>query len=206
MANSLRPIDTIWYHRNSLTIVQVMACCRTAPSHYQNQCYSARSCGICLRAKSQELLKIPVLDLSLKITNLRLLPHFPRANKLTWFNSKFETNEIMWVKKISSLVQANKMGIGCSYPVEMGFDHGHTGRTKSIWNKGVGKRWTMLSFLVLTPDYSERTRSILWLLMLGSLCSQVINNHSINYGGHMDPYLPRAWISTSCTILELTNG
>ena len=35
--NSLWPSDTIWWHRSWSTLVQVMACCLTAPSHYLNQ-------------------------------------------------------------------------------------------------------------------------------------------------------------------------
>ena len=36
--NSLWPSDVIWRHRSRLTLVQVMACCLTAPSHYLTQC------------------------------------------------------------------------------------------------------------------------------------------------------------------------
>ena len=35
--NSLWPRDTIWRHRSGSTLVQVMAWCLTAPSHYLNQ-------------------------------------------------------------------------------------------------------------------------------------------------------------------------
>ena len=37
--NSLKPIDAIWWHRTRSTLVQVLACCLTAPSHYLNQCW-----------------------------------------------------------------------------------------------------------------------------------------------------------------------
>ena len=37
--NSLWPRDVIWRHRSGSTLVQVMACCLTAPSHYLNQCW-----------------------------------------------------------------------------------------------------------------------------------------------------------------------
>ena len=53
--NSLGPSDAIWRWRSWSTLVQVMACCLTAPSHYLNQCWliiSLRSCGIHLRTKS----------------------------------------------------------------------------------------------------------------------------------------------------------
>ena len=35
--NSLWSSDTIWCQRSGSTLVQVMACCLTAPSHYLNQ-------------------------------------------------------------------------------------------------------------------------------------------------------------------------
>ena len=37
--NPLKPSDAIWRHRSGSTLAQVMACCRTAPSHYLNQCW-----------------------------------------------------------------------------------------------------------------------------------------------------------------------
>ena len=37
--DSLWPRNTIWRHRSGSTLVQVMACCLTAPSHYLNQCW-----------------------------------------------------------------------------------------------------------------------------------------------------------------------
>ena len=37
--NSLWPSDAIWQYRSGSTLVQVMACCLTAPSHYLNQCW-----------------------------------------------------------------------------------------------------------------------------------------------------------------------
>ena len=37
--NTLWPSDAIWQHRSGSTMIQVMACCLTAPSHYLNQCW-----------------------------------------------------------------------------------------------------------------------------------------------------------------------
>ena len=37
--NSMWPGNSIWYWRCCSTLVQVMACCLTAPSHYLNQCW-----------------------------------------------------------------------------------------------------------------------------------------------------------------------
>ena len=36
---TLWPSDDIWWHRSGSTLVQVMACCLTALSHYVNQCW-----------------------------------------------------------------------------------------------------------------------------------------------------------------------
>ena len=35
----LTPIDAIWRHGTWTTLVQIMICCLTAPSHYLNQCW-----------------------------------------------------------------------------------------------------------------------------------------------------------------------
>ena len=37
--NLLWPCDAIWHHRSGSTLAQVMACCPTALSHHQNQCW-----------------------------------------------------------------------------------------------------------------------------------------------------------------------
>ena len=37
--NSLRPNHAIWHHRSGSILVQVMACCLTASSHYLNRCW-----------------------------------------------------------------------------------------------------------------------------------------------------------------------
>ena len=34
---NLTPVDSLWCHRSESTLVRVMACCLTAPSHYLNQ-------------------------------------------------------------------------------------------------------------------------------------------------------------------------
>ena len=37
--NSLWPSDAIWWQGSRSTLIQVMTCCLTAPSHYLNQCW-----------------------------------------------------------------------------------------------------------------------------------------------------------------------
>ena len=69
--NSLRPSDAIWRHRSGSILAQVMACCLTAPSHYLKQCWLL----INELVISQELLKIFIHDMSLKITHLRQQPN-----------------------------------------------------------------------------------------------------------------------------------
>ena len=62
--NSLLFTDTIWGHRS---LDRVMACCLTAPGHYQNQCWLI-SCGIHLKATSQDVVKDLIRNMCLEIT------------------------------------------------------------------------------------------------------------------------------------------
>ena len=83
--NSLQPSDTMWHCRPWLTLAEVMAYCLMAPSHYLRQCWqiiSVRSSHIPLRAILQEMLKIFILDMSLKIIYLYL----PGANQSKYFS------------------------------------------------------------------------------------------------------------------------
>ena len=66
--------DAIWRHRSMSILAQVMACCLTAPSHYLNQCWLIISEVLWHSPDSNltENLKIFIIELSLKFTNLRL--------------------------------------------------------------------------------------------------------------------------------------
>ena len=104
--NSFWPRDTIWRHRSKSTLVQVMACCLTAPSHYMNQWWLIINnvLGHSPEGISQEMLQISIIDVTLKMTSLKL-QHFPGAIELTWptacwlgftsFTIDYERNQIM---------------------------------------------------------------------------------------------------------------
>ena len=64
--NSLWPSDAIWRHISGSTLIQVMACCLTAPSHYLNQCWVIISTDqwLYLRATSQEIPQPSVTKIS----------------------------------------------------------------------------------------------------------------------------------------------
>ena len=70
--NSFWPSGAIWQHSYRSTLAQVMACCLMAPSHYLMQCWLIISEVLwhSLVGRSQEIHKIAILDMSLKITNL----------------------------------------------------------------------------------------------------------------------------------------
>ena len=74
--NSLWPSDAMWRYRTGSTLAQVITSTNVDLS-------SVKSFGIHLRAISHEMLKISSLDVSLKITNLRLHPHLPGTNELS---------------------------------------------------------------------------------------------------------------------------
>ena len=87
--NSWWPSDAKWQHRPGLPLAQVMAHFLMTPSHYLNQCSLIIS-GVLWPSTesdrvSQEILKITILDMNLKINNLRLQPHLPCANDLRYF-------------------------------------------------------------------------------------------------------------------------
>ena len=67
-------------------LVQLMACCLTAPSHHLNRCWLITSEVLQQSSEdsSQDILKISILDVSLEIYNLRLPPHIPGKNELTY--------------------------------------------------------------------------------------------------------------------------
>ena len=71
--------ESKWQHRSGSTLAQIMAHCSMAPNHYLTQCpliisevFWASTEG---NTVSQELFKISILDMNLKIINLRLQPH-----------------------------------------------------------------------------------------------------------------------------------
>ena len=69
----LWPNETMWRHRSVSALAQAMACCLMVSSHYLNKCWLIISEVLWhLRAISQEVIQTSVLDLSLKINNLRL--------------------------------------------------------------------------------------------------------------------------------------
>ena len=67
LINSLWPSEAIWPHKTWSTLVQVLACCLTAPSHYLIQCWlpSLRS--------SEEVHMPSFTKISLKIIFLNLI-------------------------------------------------------------------------------------------------------------------------------------
>ena len=75
------PSDAKWQHRSGSTLAQVMAHFLMAPSHYLNHCSPIISEILWPSTEgkrvSQEILRISILDMNLKIDNLRLQPHLP---------------------------------------------------------------------------------------------------------------------------------
>ena len=81
-----------WYHIAVgiwVKIGLVMAHCLITSSHYLNRDWLIISevlgCHIHLRANSQGMLKIYILDITLKIPDLRLQPHRSGANELCFY-------------------------------------------------------------------------------------------------------------------------
>ena len=84
--NSLGPSDAIWCWRSWSTLVQVMACCLTAPSHYLNQCWLIISKVRWHSSKGkfirQEIPQPSITEIIWKIKYLKFHSNFPGANEL----------------------------------------------------------------------------------------------------------------------------
>ena len=102
IVNSLGPSDAIWRWRSWSTLVQVMACCLTAPSHYLNQCWLIISeAQWHIRAIAQEMPQPSITKIHLKITYLKFHSNSPGANELiaplTTVTSTWIHSTVHWV-------------------------------------------------------------------------------------------------------------
>ena len=82
--NWLGPSDAIWRWRSWSTLVQVMACCLTAPSHYLNQCWLIISTVQCHPSESNFTKDTSAIsEITLKMTYLKFCSYRPGANELS---------------------------------------------------------------------------------------------------------------------------
>ena len=83
--NSLWLSDTIWRQGSRSTLVQVMACCLTAQSHYLNQCWlNITEVPWCSSERNFAWISQPsIAEISLKIIFLRFYWNLPATNGLT---------------------------------------------------------------------------------------------------------------------------
>ena len=81
---SLGPSDVIWRQGSRSTLAQVMACCLMASSHYLNQCWLMISDVLWHSpdSNSTENVKIFIVEMNFKFTNLRLYWNLPGTNQL----------------------------------------------------------------------------------------------------------------------------
>ena len=78
--NWLRPSDAKWLHRSGSTLVQVLAFCLMAPSHYLKQCW---------------LIKIRSSDIHLRVLIHQFIHCWPR------YLSPYDVTRPQWVKWVS---------------------------------------------------------------------------------------------------------
>ena len=99
--NSLWLNDAIWRYRSGSTLAQVMACCLREPNHYLNQCWLIVKYVRWHSAESNFVRSVPelILDMCLEITLLKLLPHLPGANELT-FSLPQGVGNCIWIGPI----------------------------------------------------------------------------------------------------------
>ena len=98
------PSGAIWHHRSWSTLVQVVACCLMAPSHYLNQCWLStsdvfwQSQEVNFTGNAEDIYPWYEFKNWLHCLYLRLQPHLPGANGLmaTLFPDICITNSVMY--------------------------------------------------------------------------------------------------------------
>ena len=87
--NSLGSGIAICQHRSGSVLVQLMAYCLMAPSHYLIQCWLIinRVLWHSPNTNFTEVLKISIWKMSLKITFVKLLTHLSGPSELTWVDT-----------------------------------------------------------------------------------------------------------------------
>ena len=102
--DSLWLSDAIWQHRTWSTLVQEMAWCRQATSHYLNQCCLIIH-QVLWHSLEGKYIGTAIIDMSLKCTDLRLQPHLPGAIELkNWYlqvksTGTLSSNDLQWLDK-----------------------------------------------------------------------------------------------------------
>ena len=97
-----------------------------------------KSCGIHLTAMLQEMLKISILDISLKISYLRLQLHLPEVSELKKFSWSYCMPEVHFTNDFSIVIQTRWKFHSALIQVVV---------KQSLWNFGCGTT-TMLSWHV----------------------------------------------------------
>ena len=92
--------DAIWWHRSGTTLVQVMACCLMASSHYLNWCWLYHQWGSVAFTWEQSHSLNTILYNEFETSNTTLLPYIQRQ----WVNSLW-SNGIINIRYESLLVQ-----------------------------------------------------------------------------------------------------
>ena len=96
--------DSIWSQRFDSALVQLMACCLIAQSHYLNQCWLLIN-EVVFRWEHASSLWVPKLLISLiTVKNIlsKLLPHLPGANELKTI-SMLAVLKLAYFKKSKSM-------------------------------------------------------------------------------------------------------
>ena len=107
--NSLWPNDTICHNRTWSTLVQVMACNLTAPSHCQNQCWLNHQWGPVRFNKlvSQQIIQISLTEMCFKIMQSKLQPLFLKDQ---WVTATIQQTIRKWFSVCYSYLQS-KIGL-----------------------------------------------------------------------------------------------
>ena len=125
--NSLWPSDAVWRQRSGSTLAQVMACCRTAPNHYLNQCW---------------LIINEVQRHSPRRNFMRYVPNINRWNELENHLTKtlLKSPRGQWVNFIPAMVRCTEADNATRGNTVLIMMEDHLKTRRSLWNS---KMWTL---------------------------------------------------------------
>ena len=171
--NSLWPTDAIWWQGSRSTLVQVIACCLMAPSHYLRNVDLSylRSSDVRLRAVLLEISQPSVTKISLKMIFLRFYwvkstsSRFPRINLY-----KSNRNSFPFLCRMLQASQFRKIPITTPHCQLLGLE------VLYLWNalpacpkesitKMLESKWKMLRYWGLTFMYSGTPLESKWKML-----------------------------------------
>ena len=170
--NSSWPSDAKWQHGSGSTLAQVMDHFLMAPSHYLNQCSLITSEVLWPSTEgnrvSQEILKISILDINLRINTFKITAPSPICQ---WFKVCLacRSREAVQSWRLENLCCEHTIWAQCAtFPIDRGPDLGKNWVGQGKLSNLVAQRSTVISCVLLYDSISGLyvyTVGLWWIIL-----------------------------------------